>query len=112
VNEMKVKVDGTLTDLNGIPVKESISGKLVDITFKKLFARCLTETSPQETQSLTAEIKLKRFTLAQKIVACKDEINLNPEEIKMIRVTINKAFNPLVVGMVNILLSPEEKTVS
>ena len=105
---MKVKVNGMLTDLGDRPIKEIIDGKLVDITFKKLFAKCLTETSNQETQTLSSESKLKRFTLAQKIVGCKDEVNLNPEEIKMLKGTVGKAFNPLVVGKVNILLTPQD----
>ena len=124
---MKIDFNQPIRDLEGNPIEETeeiqvvthINGKpevtrqvkkVFDkdgavklVTLKAVCATALTAVFKDE-QNLPAEKKVLRFTLAQKIVATKEAIELNPEEVVMIKKLVGKMSGPLVVGQVyNIL---------
>jgi len=99
-----------ILNLDGIPFQETVSKNekgepvLDDLTLKGVMVRALTEDHAQERcphcqgGRVTDIEKYKRYVLARKIKDAKDEIELQAEEIALIKKLINWLFLVSVVG--------------
>ena len=101
---MLINFSKEITTLEGQVIqKQDVNGKnegrmeLKDICIPSLLA--IYGDEPK----LKAEVKVERFTLAQKIIKG-GEIELTPEQIVMIKVVVGKKFGPLFVGQAYALL--------
>ena len=80
-------------------MKDNVGGEAVDATIKMAIINAV--LSPVE-RELGVE-KVKKYELAKK-VHISDEVDLNEDEIKLIKDRIGETFPPIVVGQVYELL--------
>ena len=97
---MLVKVDVTLKTLDGTTMKDNDGeGKAIDATVKLAMINAI--LSPVQKES--GIDKVKKYELAKKIYAS-DEVDLNEDEIKLIKDRVGETFPPIVVGQIYELL--------
>lgn len=96
---MLVKVDMPLRTMEGHVMKESVNGEAQDATVKMVIVNAV--LSPVQSEPGTE--KVRKYELAKKIYA-NDEVDLNEDEIKLIKERVGETFPPLVVGQVYELL--------
>ncbi len=96
---MLVKVNVSLKALDGQDMKDVIDGKAVDATLKMAIVNAV--LSPVEKES--GVDKVKKYELAKKVYAS-DEVDLDENEIKLIKGRVGEVYQPIVVGQVYELL--------
>jgi len=96
---MLVNVSQTLKTIAGETMKDVVDGKAIDATVKMAIVNAV--LSPVEKES--GVDKVKKYELAKKIYAS-DEVDLNEDEIKLIKERIGVAFAPIIVGQIFELL--------
>ena len=96
---MLVNVNQVLKAINGEIMKDSIDGKAVDATVKMVIVNAI--LSPVKDES--GVDKVKKYELAKKIYNS-DEVDLNEDEIKLIKERVGEGFAPIVVGQIFELL--------
>lgn len=99
-DKMKIDFSTELLSLSGEPIKENIqdeSGiKKVPLQLWKVCTDSLLAVF-QDERNVTGEDKVKRWKLAQKIHEAK-EVDLESEEISLIKSLIAKSYSPAIVG--------------
>ncbi len=96
---MLVKVNVPLKTLDGQVMKDNVDGKAVDATLRMAIINAV--LSPVE-RELGID-KVKKYELA-KMVFANDEVDLNEDDIKLIKERVGEAFPPIIVGQVYDLL--------
>jgi len=97
---MLVKVNVPLITLDGQVMKDNDGqGKAIDATVKLVVVNAV--LSPVE-KELGVD-KVKKYELAKKIYAS-DEVDLNEDEIKLIKDRVGECYPPVVVGQIYELL--------
>jgi len=96
---MLVKVNQVLKTIAGDTMKDVVDGKTIDATVKLAMVNAV--LSPVEKES--GVDKVKKYELAKKIYAS-DEVDLNEDEIKLIKERVGEAFAPIIVGQIYELL--------
>lgn len=96
---MLVKVNKPLKTIDGQMMKEVVDGEAVDATVKMAIVNAV--LSPVEKES--GVDKVKKYELAKR-VHTSDEVDLNEDEIKLIKDRVGEAFPPLIVGQIYELL--------
>ena len=96
---MLVKVDVLLKTMDGQVMKDNVDGEAVDATIKMIIVNAI--LSPVEKES--GIDKVKKYELAKKVFA-NDEVDLNEDEIKLIKDRVGEVFPPIIVGQVYELL--------
>lgn len=93
---MKKKFDVVLKDLKGETMKKD--GK--DLNLKDLAVDCLLapEVENGQMKRLSGQDHIKRYELAKKIHSSKEEINIDAEEISLIKSVISMNYNTFVAG--------------
>lgn len=96
---MLVKVNIPLKTLDGQVMKDNMDGEAVDALVKMAIVNAV--LSPVE-RELGVD-KVKKYELAKKIYAS-DEVDLNEDEIKLIKDRVGETFAPIIVGQIYELL--------
>jgi hypothetical protein len=97
---MLVKVNVPLKTMDGQVMKENDGqGNAIDATLKLAIVNAL--LSPVQKESGTD--KVKKYELAKKVYTS-DEVDLNEDEIKLIKDRVGEVFPPIIVGQVNEML--------
>ena len=96
---MKVNTNQTLKTFDGKVMKDVVDGNAIDATIKQAIVNAV--LSPVEKE--TGVEKVKKFNLAQRIYK-EDNVDLNEDEIKLIKERVGECFAPIVVGQVFELL--------
>ena len=96
---MLVKVDTSLKTLDGQVMKDNVDGQAVDATVQMAIVNAV--LSPVEREK--GVDKVKKYELAKKIYAS-DEVDLNEDEIKLIKDRVGETFPPIIVGQIYELL--------
>ena len=96
---MLVKVNVPIKTLDGQSMKDNVDGKAVDATVKTAIINAV--LAPVQTEKGVE--KVKKYELAKKVFA-NDEVDLNEDEIKLIKDCIGENFAPIVVGQIYELL--------
>ncbi len=92
---MKINVASYIVDLNGNPRMKN-EGTKEPLTVKDVALEALMSVLDAD-RGETGEMKFKRFEIAQKVNAG-SEVELQPEEIAIIKQRIGVAFGAAVVG--------------
>ena len=96
---MLVKVNIPLKTMDGQVMKDNVDGQAVDATIKMVIVNAV--LSPVQKES--GIDKVKKYELAKKVYAS-DEVDLNEDEIKLIKDAVGENFAPIVVGQIYELL--------
>lgn len=97
---MLVKVNQVLKTMDGQAMKDNDGkGNAIDATVKLAIVNAV--LSPVEKES--GVDKVKKYELAKKVFNA-DEVDLNEDEIKLIKDSVGKGFAPIVVGQIFELL--------
>ena len=96
---MLVKVDVPLKTLDGQVMKDNADGKAIDATVKMAIVNAI--LSPVEREK--GVDKVKKYELAKRVFE-NDEVDLNEDEIKLIKDCVGENFAPIVVGQIYELL--------
>ena len=96
---MLVKVNVPIKTMDGQVMKDNVNGEAVDATVKMAIVNAV--LSPVERES--GIDKVKKYELAKKIYAS-DEVDLNEDEIKLIKDRVGETFAPVIVGQIFELL--------
>lgn len=96
---MLIKVDIVIKNMDGTVLKDVIDGEAVDATIKMAIVNAV--LSPVERENGVE--KVKKYELAKKVFA-NDEVDLDEDEIKLIKDRVGEVFAPIVVGQVYDLL--------
>jgi len=97
---MLVKVNVPLKTLDGQVMKDNDGeGKAIDATFKLAMINAI--LSPVQKEN--GVDKVKKYELAKRIFE-NDEVDLNEDEIKLIKDRVGETFPPIVVGQIYELL--------
>jgi len=96
---MLVKVDVPLKTLDGQVMKDNVDGKAVDATVKLAIVNAV--LSPVQNEK--GVDKVKKYELAKRIYTS-DEVDLNEDEIKLIKERVGESYPPIVVGQIYELL--------
>ncbi len=96
---MLVKVNVSLKTLDGEVMKDNADGVAINATVKLCMVNAI--LSPVERES--GVDKVKKYELAKKIHSS-NEVDLNEDEIKLIKDRVGETFPPIVVGQVFELL--------
>ena len=100
---MKIDLNYVFKTLDGTPLKN----KEKDFTMKSACINALTLSVPNE--RISGEEKVKRAILAEDIYRTENEINLNVDNLKMIKDLIGQIGSPLVVKQAWDVLDPKTK---
>ena len=92
---MLVKVNVSLKTLDGKTMKDNLDGEVVDATVRMAMVNSI--LAPVDKES--GIDKVKKYELAKRIYA-NDEVDLNEDEIKLIKDTVGSNFAPIVVGQI------------
>ena len=97
-----------IKDLAEQPITETEAGpdgkpKIVNLTLSRVAVNAVLGSLPED-REISGEQKLKRFLLAQKILNA--EVELELEDVKLIKDRVGKVFGPLIVGRAFLLLDP------
>ena len=97
---MLVKVDVSLVTLDGQVMKDNDGqGKAVDATVKNAIVNAV--LAPVQNEK--GVDKVAKYELAKKVYSS-DEVDLNEDEIKLIKDAVGENFAPIVVGQIYELL--------
>jgi len=97
---MLVKVNVPLKTMDGQTMKDTDGqGKAIDATVKLVIVNAV--LSPVQNEK--GVDKVKKYELAKK-VHTSDEVDLNEDEIKLIKDRVGETFPPIVVGQIYELL--------
>ena len=96
---MLVNVNQVLKTMDGQTMKDMVDGEAVDATVKMAIVNAI--LSPVKDES--GIDKVKKYELAKKVYAS-DEVDLNEDEIKLIKERVGEGFIPIVVGQIFELL--------
>jgi len=97
---MLVKVNEVLKTLDGQTMKDNDGkGNAVDATMKMVIVNAILSPVNDE----TGVDKVKKYELAKKVYGS-DEVDLNEDEIKLIKDRVGEGFAPIVVGQIFELL--------
>lgn len=96
---MLVDVSNELKQLNGQPLMDNVNGEAVVVTFKDVIANAL--LSPVQKEQRVD--KIRKYELAKKVYDG-GKVDLNEEEIKLIKDRVGDVYPPIVVGPVFELL--------
>ena len=96
---MLVNVNQVLKTIAGETMKDNVDGNAIDATVKLAIVNAI--LSPVEKES--GIDKVKKYELAKKIYAS-DEVDLNEDEIKLIKERVGEGFAPIIVGQIFELL--------
>jgi hypothetical protein len=96
---MLVNVNQVLKHITGETMQDVVDGKAIDATVKMAIVNGL--LSPVQKES--GVDKVKKYELAKRVYAS-DEVDLNEDEIKLIKERVGEVFNPVVVGQIYELL--------
>ncbi|WP_421792741.1 hypothetical protein [Hyphobacterium sp.] len=111
---MKIDLDTIITDLEGKPVqvpdgtgRDPVTQRenTKDLTLSNACIITLRTEIPGDDKTDTEEAKMKRYRLAQRIVAGGKQ-DLKAEEIELVRTRLHKVFGMEVMGAVQDLLEP------
>jgi len=98
---MKIKTNVVLKNMDGIGMKDVVEGKAIDATLKLAIVNGLLASTQKQDSGIE---KVKKYELARKVYA-NDEVELDENEIKLIKDCVGAAFpSPLIVGQVFNLL--------
>lgn len=98
---MNFNFNESLKTINGQIMKDNDGqGNVVDATFKLVVVNAILSPVQKE----TGVDKVKKYELARRIFAAENEIDLNEEEIKLIKDRVGELFSPLIVGQIYELL--------
>jgi len=105
---MKVKVNQVLKTIDGQPmkdIKEEIDkdGKLVKVAIDATVKLAIVNAVLSPVDKETGVDKVKKYELAKKVFNA-DEVDLNEDEIKLIKDSVGKGFAPIIVGQIYELL--------
>lgn len=97
---MLINVNQVLKTIDGQIMKDSDGqGNVVDATIKMIVVNAI--LSPVEKEPGVE--KVKKYELAKKVYAS-DEVDLNEDEIKLIKDRVGEVFAPVIVGQIYELL--------
>lgn len=96
---MLVKVDVSLKTLDGKTMKDNVGGQAEDATVRMVIVNSV--LAP--VQSEKGVDKVKKYELAKRIFK-ENEVDLNEDEIKLIKDAVGENFAPIVVGQIYELL--------
>lgn len=96
---MLVKVNILIKNMEGVVMQDNVDGEAVDATVKMAIVNAV--LSPVERENGVE--KVKKYELAKKVYAS-DEVDLDEEEIKLIKDRVGEVFAPIIVGQVYDLL--------
>ena len=96
---MLVKVNVPLVTLDGQMMKDNVDGQVVDATVKTAIINAV--LAPVQKESGVE--KVKKYELAKRVFE-NDEVDLNEDEIKLIKDCVGENFAPIVVGQIYELL--------
>ena len=97
---MLVNVNQVLKTMDGQVMQDNDGqGKAIDATAKLVIVNAI--LSPVEKES--GIDKVKKYELAKKVYAS-DEVDLNEDEIKLIKDRVGEGFAPIIVGQIFELL--------
>jgi len=97
---MLIKVNVPLKTLDGQVMKDAdAQGNAIDATLKMAIVNAILSPVQKE----TGIEKVKKYELAKKVYAS-DEVDLNEDDIKLIKERVGEAFAPIIVGQVYELL--------
>lgn len=97
---MLVKVNVSLVNIDGTAMKDSDGqGQVIDATVRLAIVNAV--LSPVQTDK--GVDKVKKYELAKRVYAS-DEVDLNEDDIKLIKERIGENFAPIVVGQIYELL--------
>ena len=89
-----------LTSLDGTVMKDNDGqGNAIDVVIKNIIVNAILSPVQQE----SGVDKVRKYELAKKVFAS-DKVDLNEEEIKLIKDRVGEIYAPLVVGQVYELL--------
>ena len=78
-------------------IKDIYGGEVKDLTLQKVSVDALLATFEDE-RILSGEEKAKRWLIATRIVANPEDIDLETQDIALIKKLIGKGYSPLIVG--------------
>lgn len=96
---MLVKVNVSLKTLDGLEMKDNVDGKAVGATVKMAIVNAILSAVEKE----SGVDKVKKYELAKKVYSS-DEIDLDENEIKLIKERVGECFTSIVVGQIFELL--------
>jgi len=97
---MLVNVNQVLKTMDGQTMKDNDGqGNAIDATVKLAIVNAVLSSVERE----SGIEKVKKYELAKKIYAS-DEVDLNEDEIKLIKDRVGDAFSPIIVGQIFELL--------
>ncbi len=96
---MLVKVNVPILTMDGQAMKDNVDGKAVNATVKTAIVNAV--LAPVQKES--GIDKVKKYELAKRIFE-NDEVDLNEDEITLIKVCVGENFAPIVVGQIYELL--------
>lgn len=98
---MKVNVDVVLKNLNGESLKDSDGkGNVIDATLKLAIVNALLAPSQKQESGID---KIKKFDLAKRVFNG-SEVDLNEQDLILIKDCVNTVYPPLICGQVNEML--------
>ena len=100
---MKIDLNYVFKTLDGTPIKNEEK----EFTMKSACVNALTLSVPNE--RISGEDKVKRAILAEDIYRAENEINLNVDDLKMIKDLIGQVGSPLIVKQAWDILDPKTK---
>ena len=106
---MKIDMTKTIKNLIGVDL-ENPESKLKEkepLTMRIVCTNSLL-TPTQDDKNIDGNEKAKRFELAMRIYT-EDEIDLNVDELKLLKDLIGRLYTPLVVGRAYQILDPKPK---
>ncbi len=96
---MLVKTNAVLKTLDGKVMKDVVDGNAIDATIKQAIVNAV--LSPVEKE--TGVEKVRKYELAKRVYT-DDNVDLNEDEIKLIKERVGECFAPIVVGQIFELL--------
>lgn len=96
---MLIKVNVPLKTLDGQVMKDNVDGVAVDATVRMAIVNAV--LNPVEKESGIE--KVKKYELAKKVFA-NDEVDLDENEIKLIKDRVGETYPPVIVGQMFELL--------
>jgi hypothetical protein len=103
---MKIDFSQELQDLDGVSLKVMKGEQEVPFILAKVCVDALMATY-QDELALSGEEKLKRFDLATIIYASREPVDLQAENIALIKKLVAKGYGPLIVGQTWKMLDPQ-----
>ncbi len=106
---MKIDMTKPIKNLIGVNLEnpESKLKKKEPFTMRIVCTNSLL-TPTQDDKNIDGNEKARRFELAMRVYT-EDEIDLNVDELKLIKDLIGRLYSPLVVGRAYQILDPKEK---